>query len=148
MCKYFQLKRPMKTKLTLLLSLTFLFLFSGSVYGGVIDDTLDDVFDRNGEGIGLFCPTWKQYFVINMKEKTVKVFSSNKDRKLDENHKIIKETKFYIMSEDETKKRQYFIDRHTFLEKNILQVTFIHKDKDGKIDKDLYVRCIVGDKVF
>ena len=31
----------MKTSLTLLLSLTFLFLFSGSVYGGVIDDTFE-----------------------------------------------------------------------------------------------------------
>ena len=40
----------MKTKqLTFLLSLTFLFLFSGSVYGGVIDETLDDVFDRKDE---------------------------------------------------------------------------------------------------
>jgi hypothetical protein len=37
----------MKTKqLTFLLSLTFLFLFSGSVYGGVFDDTFEDVFDR------------------------------------------------------------------------------------------------------
>jgi hypothetical protein len=37
----------MKTKLTFLFSLTFLFLFSGSVYGGVIDETIDGVFDRN-----------------------------------------------------------------------------------------------------
>jgi hypothetical protein len=39
----------MNKQLTLLLSLTFLFLFSGSVYGGVIDETLDDVFDRKNE---------------------------------------------------------------------------------------------------
>ena len=31
----------MKTKLTLLLSLTFLFLFSGSVYGDDLKDGLD-----------------------------------------------------------------------------------------------------------
>ena len=39
----------MNKQLTFLLSLTFLFLFSGSVYGGVIDETLDDVFDRKDE---------------------------------------------------------------------------------------------------
>jgi 4-hydroxybenzoate polyprenyltransferase len=39
----------MNKQLTFLLSLTFLFLFSGSVYGGVIDETLDDVFDRKNE---------------------------------------------------------------------------------------------------
>ena len=39
----------MKTPLTFLLSLTFLFLFSGSIYGGVIDETIDGVFDRNDE---------------------------------------------------------------------------------------------------
>jgi len=39
----------MKTPLTFLLALTFLFLFSGSVYGGVIDETLDDVFDSKDE---------------------------------------------------------------------------------------------------
>ena len=38
--------KEMKTPLTFLLSLTFLFLCSGSVYGGVIDETIDDVFDR------------------------------------------------------------------------------------------------------
>jgi len=37
----------MKTKpLTFLLALTFLFLFSGSVYGGVFDETIEDVFGR------------------------------------------------------------------------------------------------------
>jgi hypothetical protein len=39
----------MNKQLTFLLSLTFLFLFSVSVYGGVIDETLDDVFDRKDE---------------------------------------------------------------------------------------------------
>ena len=39
----------MNKTLTFLLALTFLFLFSGSVYGGVIDETLDDVFDRKDE---------------------------------------------------------------------------------------------------
>ena len=35
--------------LTFLLSLTFLFVFIGSVYDGVIDETLDDIFDRKDE---------------------------------------------------------------------------------------------------
>ena len=36
----------MKTKLTFLLTLTFLFLFSGSVYGDDFDDGMDE-FKRN-----------------------------------------------------------------------------------------------------
>ena len=45
----------MKTKLTFLPLLTFLFLFSGSVYGGVIDDTLDDIFDKKDGVVVLSC---------------------------------------------------------------------------------------------
>lgn len=131
----------MKTKsLTFILSLIFLFLFSSSVYGGV--------FDRKDEGVGLYCPNWSEYFVINMKEKTVKVFSGRKDKKLLENHKIIKETEVYIMSENETKKIQYFIDKHTYVDKNILMVKYVKRDKDGKILTESDKRCLVGDKKF
>jgi hypothetical protein len=130
----------MNKKLTFILSLTFLFLFSGSVYGGV--------FDKTDESVGLYCPTWEEYFSINMKEKTVKIFSYKKDKELLENHKIIKETGVYIMSENEPKERQYFIDKHTYLDQNILLVTFVKRDKDGKILQHIDGRCIVGDKKF
>jgi len=47
----------MNKSLTFLLSLTFLFLFSGSVDGGVFDETLDDVCDRKDEIVVLFLPS-------------------------------------------------------------------------------------------
>jgi hypothetical protein len=130
----------MNKKLTFLLALTFMFLFGSFAKGGV--------FDKEDEGVGLYCPNWDEYFAINMKEKTVKIFSNKKDKELLENHKIIKETGVYIMSENETKKRQYFIDKHTYLDQNILMVTFVKRDKDGKIFQDTDGRCIVGDKKF
>ena len=129
----------MKPKLTFLLALTFLFLFSGSVYGGV--------FDKKDEKVGLFCLP-EGYFSIDIKEKTVKVFSIHEDKKLTETHKIIKETGIYIMSENKTKTRQYFIDRHTYEDKHIIWINLVTRDEEGKIDKDFRIKCIVGDKKF
>ena len=90
----------MKPKLTYLLALTFLFLFSGSVYGGV--------FDKKDEITSLFCETRRIYLVINMKEKTIKKYSwsfSSKEtsRKLIDTIQIKKVTDFYIYGENKTK---------------------------------------------
>ena len=130
----------MKPKLTFLLALTFMFLFGSFAKGGV--------FDKEDEGVGLYCPNWDEYFAINMKEKTVKIFSNKKDKELLENHKIIKETGIYIMSENKTKTRQYFIDRHTYEDKHIIWINLVTRDEEGKIDKDFRIKCIVGDKKF
>jgi hypothetical protein len=129
----------MKPKLTFLLALTFLFLFSGSVFGGV--------FDKEDEKVGILC-LQVGYFSIDIKEKTVKVFSINKDKKLTETHKIIKETGIYIMSENKTKTRQYFIDRHTYEDKRIIWINLVTQDEEGNTDKDFHIKCIVGDKKF
>jgi hypothetical protein len=69
----------MKTKsLTFILSLTFLFFFSGSVYGGV--------FDKGDEKVGLFCDDTlnqerfgdlgspREFFLfVNTKDKVIKI---------------------------------------------------------------------------
>ena len=58
----------MKTKpLTFLLALTFLFLFSGSVYGGV--------FDKKDENVVFTCNTEDNLFLVDMNEKTITVYS-------------------------------------------------------------------------
>jgi hypothetical protein len=69
----------MKTPLVFLLSLTFLFLLSGSVYVGVIDETMDDMFDKKGGVVSLGCTntlgslfTGITSYIINMKDKTIK----------------------------------------------------------------------------
>ena len=136
----------MKTKLTFLLSLTFLFLFSGSVYGGVIDETFDDVFDRKDEVIGLYCPTRSSYFSINLKDKNIKLYK--KPREFLGNLKIIETTGLHIIGEVEDKIIKYFIDRHTYLDKNIIMVEVHWKEKrNGETKKEQY-KCIVGGKKF
>jgi hypothetical protein len=53
-------------------------LFSGSVYGGVIDETIDDVFDRKDGVVVLSCGaktvslSVRYYFVVNVKDKVIK----------------------------------------------------------------------------
>ena len=58
----------MKTKnLTFLLALTFLFLFSGSVFGGV--------FDKKDENGVFTCKAGNYLYAVNMNEKTITVYS-------------------------------------------------------------------------
>ena len=57
----------MNKKLTFLLSLTFLFLFGGSVYGGVLDKKVEN---------GVFtCKAGNYLYAVNMNEKTITVYS-------------------------------------------------------------------------
>ena len=121
-------------------------MFSGSVYGGVIDDTFGDVFDRKGEGVGLHCPSWDYYILVDMKEKTIKVYKE-KNREILGTHKIIKETEIYIMGEDKTTSINIFIDRHIYME-DVVRVDYRKKGEDGKKGENRYTRCIVGEKVF
>jgi hypothetical protein len=135
----------MKPKYTFLLSLTFLFLFSGSVYGGVIDETIDGVFDRKGEVIGLYCPMEDIYFGINLKDKNIKLYKINK-RELLTTIKIIKETELYIMGKVENKVVSYFFDRHDYRNDNTIMIE-VHWEKGDKTNKQHY-RCSIGDKKF
>ena len=140
----------MKTKLTFLLSLTFLFLFSGSVYGGV--------FDKEDEITSLFCETQRIYLVINMKEKTIKKYSwsfSSKEtsRKLIDTIQIKKVTDFYIYGENKTKTSNWTIDRHKYnipidTQKRNVFVTEHLPSKDNGEVRNITSQCLVGDRIF
>jgi hypothetical protein len=148
----------MKTKaLTFLLALTFLFLFSGSVFGGV--------FDKEDEITSLFCKTDSIYLVINMKEKTIKKYSwtfSTKEtsRKLIDTIQIKKVTDFYIYGENKTKTSNWTIDRHKYyIPSDIPTVNrfvfvtehWIGKDFKGVDNgevKNYETTCVVGKRIF
>lgn len=102
---------------------------------------------RKGKGVGLYCRNWKNYILVNMKDKNIKLYHAI-DRELQNTYKITKETGVYIMGENEKKTLQFIIDRHTYFDKNILFVSILAIDKDGKVGKDMHTECIVGDKVF
>ena len=143
----------MKTPLTFLLSLTFLFLFSGSVYGGVIDETIDNVFDRKGEVV-LSCfledEDHYSYIVLNRKDKVIKYFIDN-DGEEYKTFEIVKENEVFIMGKQKEEKLVgLLISKHLY-EKHI-------HIKWGKntcclYGKEIYwsitnQKCSVGDKVF
>ena len=147
----------MKTKkLTFLLALTFLFLFSGSVYGGV--------FDKKDEITSLWCKPDSIYLVINMKEKTIKKYSwsfSSKEtsRKLIDTIQIKKVTDFYIYGENKTKTSNWTIDRHKYYIPSVTtpnRFVFVTEHWTGKdfkgVDngevKNSETTCIVGDRIF
>ena len=140
----------MNKKLTFLLALTFLFLFSGSVYGGV--------FDKEDEITSLFCETQRIYLVINMKEKTIKKYSwsfSSKEtsRKLIDTIQIKKVTDFYIYGENKTKTSNWTIDRHKYnipidTQKRNVFVTEHLPSKDNGEVRNFDFGCLIGDRIF
>jgi hypothetical protein len=148
----------MKTKpLTFLLALTFLFLFSGSVYGGV--------FDKEDEITSLYCPSQKNtprgkgntYLVINMKEKIIKEYSFT--RKLIDTIQIKKVTELWIFGENKTKTSNWTIDRHLYFrlpqgqglligDKDVVFLTHHLTRKDnGEVTNNNF-QCTVGDRIF
>ena len=147
----------MKTKaLTFLLALTFLFLFSGSVFGGV--------FDKKDEITSIWCLDKRIYLVIYMKEKTIKKYSwsfSSKEtsRKLIDTIQIKKVTDFYIYGENKTKTSNWTIDRHKYYIPSVTtpnRFVFVTEHWTGKdfkgVDngevKNSETTCIVGDRIF
>ena len=91
----------MKTKkLTFLLALTFLFLFSGSVYGGPPQRVSSEVVkvleneEKEDESVVIFCPGSEggieKYISVNMKEKTITTYNL-RGNALDTVYKIIEE---------------------------------------------------------
>ena len=156
----------MKPKLIFLLSLTFLFLFSGSVYGGVFDKTDGVVVlscdnsentsgtsdDTSGTIVG------RKYFVINLKDKVIKATSTITGLTLPlpfaveenyRNYEIVKDDEVFIKGKGIGNKSYrepfLFITKHEY-EKNIFVVQR-WKDEDGK-RKDLFLHCTVGEKKF
>jgi len=137
----------MKPKYTFLLSLTFLFLFSGSVYGGVIDDTFEYVFDRS-EVVVLRCSRLMggkvDYYSVNMKDKVIK------DRislGVSSTYKITDEDEVYIKGILEEEFMSIKITKHKYENHILLEHFRVNKKNLTKSGKERY-ECIVGDKVF
>ena len=142
----------MKTKsLTFLLSLTFLFLFSGNSFGGV--------FDKEDEIASLWCESEKIYLVINIKEKTIKKFSfsyspMSASRKLIDTIQIKKVTDLYIYGENKTKTSNWTIDRHKYHvpndtggQKTVMVTEYPTKNYKGEVTNN-HFQCLVGDRIF
>ena len=138
----------MKTPLTFLLSLTFLFMFSGSVYGGVIDDTFEDVFDRKDGVVVLSCNMGNHfsYIVLNRKNKVIKFYENNGEKY--ETFEIVKENEVFIRGEIEGRKSVLFITKHIY-EKHV-QIIWDRTETNPMITfvKKTNHKCSIGDKKF
>jgi hypothetical protein len=132
----------MKTKkLTFLLALTFLFLFSGSVYGGV--------FDKKEESVVFTCQTKYDLFSVDMNEKTITRYSLRGNVLY--NYKIIEENEIRVKGKGEGVGEHSEIILHKYSYKGL----GVKKDKevielfdlknDGEIPRKL---CFIGDKKF
>jgi hypothetical protein len=141
----------MKTKLTFLLSLTFLFLFSGSVYGGVIDDTFDDAFDREDGVVVLSCKSvlhYKFYYSINIKDKVIKRHS-NIEEMVFITFEIVENNEVFIKGIEnplrkEVTESSIFISRHDYGE----GISIKENWKFSGMEKENNKLCLVGDKKF
>ena len=138
----------MKTPLTFLLSLTFLFMFSGSVYGGVIDETVEDVFDRKDGVVVLSCNMGNHfsYIVLNRKNKVIKFYENNGEKY--ETFEIVKENEVFIRGEIEGRKSVLFITKHIY-EKHV-QIIWDRTETNPMITfvKKTNHKCSIGDKKF
>ena len=143
----------MKTKkLTFLLALTFLFLFSGSVFGGV--------FDKKGESVVLYCQKMGGLFAINMKDKTIKNYSFGGesyeyegeyyyDYKAQVIFTINNENEVFIEGINETKKGFIVIYRNAINAGDIKGIRLeIGEIKEGKKKTRNSGWCVNTDKKF
>ena len=142
----------MKTKkLTFLLSLTFLFLFSGSVFGGV--------FDKKDESVVLRCDGTHSvrsdvYYSVNIKDKTIteyKRISGSITFRQSTSYKIKRENEMneiflFGIKESENGLWKVRIDKHEY--KNIIPVELKNFDKEGSTRSNWDYDCIQGVKKF
>ena len=120
-------------------------MFSGSVYGGVIDETFDDIFDRK-EVVVLRCEgfSYLRYYSVNLKDKVIKEYK--KERSWDfQTYQIYKIDEVYINGSLKKEEKFITITRHQY-EKHI-HIRNVWKDKNNK-DKLVTYKCLVGEKVF
>ena len=122
----------MKTKpLTFLLSLTFLFLFSGSVFGGI--------FDKKDESVVFTCQTKYDLFSVDMNEKTITRYTLRGD--VVRIYKIVKENEVRVKGEVEL--YEIILHKHSYMDKNAIEVFDLKMMSE--ISRKL---CFVGDKKF
>ncbi len=120
----------MKTKpLTFLLALTFLFLFSGSVYGGI--------FDKKGESVVFTCSTTYNLFSVDMNEKTITKYSTKGT--VVAIYKIVMENEVIVKGEGKGKDMGIILHKHSYKVKNVIKLY-----QDGSD----YTFCFIGDKKF
>jgi len=120
----------MNKPLTFLLSLTFLFLFSGSVYGGE-----NDVFT---------CKASDSLYAVNLKKKTITVYSARGHKKytyviIEHNEVFVRGVAILQETGDENKELRLVMHRHSYMDKRIIE---LYKNSFAK------KLCFVGDKKF
>jgi hypothetical protein len=123
-------------------------MFSGSVYGGVIDDTFEDVFDRKDGVVVLSCNMGNHfsYIVLNRKNKVIKFYENNGEKY--ETFEIVKENEVFIRGEIEGRKSVLFITKHIY-EKHV-QIIWDRTETNPMITfvKKTNHKCSIGDKKF
>jgi hypothetical protein len=134
----------MKTKLTFLLALTFLFLFGGNSFGSV--------FDKTDESVVLLCVGLRShktvFFTVNMKDEVIKEYSGTNALL---SYKITKKNDVYIQGIEEEKDpvaiQSIRITRHTYENHILLRQVYLSK-KDPSIDETRNYECKIGNKKF
>jgi hypothetical protein len=124
----------MKTPLTFLLALTFLFLFSGSVFGGV--------FDKKDESGVFTCNTRSNLYSVDMNEKTITRYSLRGS--VVHIYKIVEENEVIVKGKGEKEGEEIILHKHSYLDKKVIEL-WQHEGNDPSKSRDL---CFVGDKKF
>ena len=130
----------MKTKLTFLLALTLLFLFSGPVYGGV--------FNKKDENGVFTCKAGNYLYAVNMNEKTITVYSLEGISL--EIFKINEENEVSVKAISTEKVRQDLLEKgygtnwivlhkHSYMDKKTIDLYF---------NTSIRQICFVGEKEF
>ena len=127
----------MKTKpLTFLLALTFLFLFSGSVYGEY--DPTGMSYKMGGNGV-FTCKTQNNLFLVDMNEKTITRYTLR--GRVVIIYKIVEENEVRVKGNKEG--YEIILHKHSYMDKNAIEVFDLKMMSE--ISRKL---CFVGDKKF
>ena len=121
----------MNKQLTFILALTFLFLFSGSVFGGV--------FDKKDESVVFTCNTEDNLFLVDMNEKTITRYTLR--GRVVIIYKIVEENEVRVKGNRKRKEirgvDEIILHKHSYMDKNVIELF----DPDRKL-------CFVGEKKF
>jgi len=128
--------KQMNKPLTFILSLTFLFLFSGSVYGGV--------FDKKDENVVFTCNTRNYLYSVDMNEKTITKYSLRGS--VVHIYKIIEENEVRVKGKGEGEDMEIILHKHSYIDKKVIELWDAkRRERNDPRTRDL---CFVGDKKF
>jgi hypothetical protein len=138
----------MKTKLTSLLALTFLFLFSGNSFGGI--------FDKKDENVILYCTCFScpdAYYSVDIKNKVISQYIvSYGDIKKGSTFKIEEEREeedeIFLFGKEEGKNvlSRIRVDKYKY--ENIVELRIKILNKQGEKLRSNSYTCKQGDKMF